>query len=160
MADICYQILNIESGEQKVLSGHLGDIVAVSYVSDGRTLVSSGSTDRTVRFWDTQTGYTISKLDLPGYAKDVSVSQDCKYVAIGCNKDCHIFHNEGKSLFTVLRGGHTANVYSVAFSPDSRQIATAGYDTRISIWKLGPSTELIRTLKGHKVRKKRARVIE
>src|ERR1022692_2314241 len=44
--------------------------------------------------------------------------------------------------------GHTALVYSVAFSPDGKQFATAGFDNVVKIWDPAGWKE-IRSLAGH-----------
>src|SRR5262249_44925657 len=44
--------------------------------------------------------------------------------------------------------GHTALVYGVAFSPDGKILATAGFDSAIKLWDTGTWKE-IRTLSGH-----------
>ncbi|RGP62626.1 nacht domain-containing protein [Fusarium sporotrichioides] len=138
---------DIGSGVHKVLSSHRQAIYAVCYVPDGKTLVSTCDEDEEVKFWNTQTGSAIFSLDLRDSPMCVSVSPDCKYVAVGCfDNNCYIFHMESKSLLTVLRDH---GVYAVAFSPDNRHIATAGLDKTIKIWRLGHSPEPIRTLEGH-----------
>src|SRR5437762_9268008 len=44
--------------------------------------------------------------------------------------------------------GHTAIVYSVAFSPDGKILATAGFDNIVKLWDFATGKEL-RTLTGH-----------
>ena len=44
--------------------------------------------------------------------------------------------------------GHTALVYGVAFSPDGKQLATAGFDNLVKIWDPNGWKE-VRTLTGH-----------
>jgi WD40 repeat protein len=44
--------------------------------------------------------------------------------------------------------GHTALIYSVAFSPDGKLLATAGFDNVVKLWEW-PSGKEVRTLAGH-----------
>src|SRR5947208_2398078 len=44
--------------------------------------------------------------------------------------------------------GHSALVYSLAFSPDGRQLASAGADALVKVWDVAAQKEL-KTLKGH-----------
>src|SRR5947207_7501891 len=48
---------------------------------------------------------------------------------------------------TELRG-HTGLVYSVAFSPDGKLLASAGFDNLIKLWDFANGKEL-KTLAGH-----------
>ena len=129
------------------------------YVPNDQTLLVSGSEDQTVRFWNTQTGQTISLLDMPNDVQGIAVSPDSKYVAVACSDgDCHIYHVEDNSLFTVLPGNKYDVLRTVTFSPDSRHIATDSVDRTIKIWRLDHSPELVKRLEGHEVRLRRGRL--
>jgi WD40 repeat protein len=57
-SDNTVRIALADTGEEKLkLAGHTGPVQGVAWSPNGRTAVSiSGGTDRTVRFWDVQTG--------------------------------------------------------------------------------------------------------
>src|SRR5262249_17664708 len=44
--------------------------------------------------------------------------------------------------------GHTAELASVAFSPDGKQLATGGFDKSVRLWEAA-SGKPVRTLAGH-----------
>src|SRR3954452_508528 len=44
--------------------------------------------------------------------------------------------------------GHTALVYSIAFSPDGKLLATASFDNTVKLWDFAAGKE-VRTLTGH-----------
>src|SRR6266851_8616715 len=44
--------------------------------------------------------------------------------------------------------GHTALIYHLAFSPDGRLLASAGFDNVVKLWEW-PSGKEVRTLSGH-----------
>jgi len=50
----------------------------------------------------------------------------------------------------VVQVGHGDFVYSVAFSPDGRYLASGSFDDTIKIWEV-KTGRLVKTLKGHEV---------
>ena len=84
----------------KPLNGHRRGVHSVSFFPDGRRLVS-GSSDQTIRTWDTQTGNVIGKIlnEHKASVNSISVSQDGQKIV------------SGSSDFTIrIWDAHTGNV--------------------------------------------------
>src|SRR5215470_11906835 len=59
---------------------------------------------------------------------------------------CYALTAEGQAPAELK--GHTALVYGVAFSPDGKILATAGFDNAVKLWDFATGKE-IKTLSGH-----------
>ncbi len=116
------------------LEGHRSDVLAVAFSPDRRTL-ASGSRDRTIRLWDTNTGE--HKLTLEGHTSGVTClafSPDGNTLASGSwDHTIRLWDAEtGQPLQTLEE--HTDGVRSVVFSPDGRTLASGGYDNILRLW--------------------------
>ena len=56
--------------------------------------------------------------------------------------------NSGNRPELILQTGHTRSINAVAFSPDSRWLASGGKDNVVKIWDLATGN-IVRTLYGH-----------
>ena len=116
------------------LEGHRDNVLAVAFSPDGSTL-ASGSRDRTIRLWDTETGQ--HKLTLEGHTNGVTClafSPDGRTLASGSWDDTVRLWDAktGQHLQTLEE--HTDGVRSVVFSPDGRTLASGGYDNKLRLW--------------------------
>ena len=151
-------ILQLDTG------GHKAIIKDVIFTKDGRYLVSA-SEDKTIRVWDVRTGQInriirgqIGEGD-EGKIYAAALSPDNEWLAVGGfmakhdgfnDKDVsaiRLYHFPTGQLTALLKG-HNNPVLSLAFSSDSRYLASGSADDTVRIWKIA-TQKLQHTLNGH-----------
>ena len=141
-------IINLKEGSVLPLEGHDGPVWDVTFSSNGQTLVTAGD-DGTLRFWEV-TGKaleskTVNATDTK--LRSVATSQNGQWIVAGRDDGkILLLNNQGNIIRTLSK--HTSGVFGIAFSPDSKSVATAGFDKQIIIWDID-SGEVKATLKGH-----------
>ncbi|MFF4490020.1 hypothetical protein ACFY0F_26595 [Streptomyces sp. NPDC001544] len=121
------------------LTGHTGTVESVAFSPYGHTL-ASGGVDGKIRLWDTATGKLRSTL--PGHANSVNsvvFSPDGRTLASDESgwDDGKIRLRDAATgkLRTTLTGiPYGQESESLAFSPDSRTLASGGYDGKVRLW--------------------------
>lgn len=140
----------VETGTLKTeLTGHTGPVLTLAISSDGKTLVSSDSTEQrsNIKLWNLQTGELIRTLF--GHKKSIhalALSPDQKTLASGSHKIKIWNLQTGDPTKTLF--GHKEWVYSLAISPNSKLLVSASQDKTLKIWHLETET-LLRTLRSH-----------
>src|SRR5262245_22592365 len=144
----------IPSGKaQHVLPGHPRPMLDVRYSADGRQIASACEAGL-ILIHDPETGQQLRTLQVSrGWAFSVDFSpEDARLAAAGGLWD----DKPGQAQVWDLNSGtellhlraHTQRVRQAAFSPDGRQLATAGADRAVKLWNVESGEELF-TIHGH-----------
>lgn len=134
------------------LEGHTNWIRSVAFSPDGEILVS-GSDDKTLILWNTNTGQCWKTLQ--GHTErvwSVAFSPDGQTVASSSeDKTVRLWNVNTGECWKILRK-HTHWVRGVAFSADGKILASGSSDTTVILWD-AHTGEYIKTLSGqHKAR--------
>ena len=146
--------------ERAQLKGHSNIVSATAFTPDGKVLVSVGE-DGTARLWEPSTGESLAILcQETNPLSAVSISPDGKILAFATARlptgkrfpisryapdaeglDSHItlFALPGRTLVRRFHA-HQDGIYSLAFSPDSKVLASGGKDGAISFWDTATGT--------------------
>jgi WD40 repeat protein/serine/threonine protein kinase len=145
--------------EIATLAGHTKAVTALAVEPSGQILVS-GSDDKTIRLWDLESTEEIIAIDAhSSYVQSIAFSPDGNTFASGaCDNTIKVWNlaqiltsaasPENFEALYVTLSGHSSYVYSVAFSPNGRLLASGDFDGKILLWNLG-TQEIIHTFSGH-----------
>ncbi|KAF7346977.1 WD40 repeat-like protein [Mycena venus] len=115
--------------------GHDNAVYCVAFSPDGERIVS-GSTDETVRVWNSRTGDLIAgPIQHSGRVNSVAFSPDGEHIVSGGHDTLvRVWDSRTGTLVTGPFRGHSDPVNSVVFSPDGQRIASGSADHTIRIW--------------------------
>ncbi|MXV72987.1 sigma-70 family RNA polymerase sigma factor [Candidatus Poribacteria bacterium] len=124
-------------------------VLAVAFSPDG-TRLASGSTDMTVRLWNTTGGkdsMTLQKHTGPTNA--LAFSPDGKMLASGStDKTVQLWDTTtGEPLATLT--GHINGITALAFSPDGRTLVSGSTDGTIRFWRTATGAPADTLITGH-----------
>jgi WD40 repeat protein len=127
---------------------HGDQVLGVAYSPDGSRIVTT-SKDYTTKIWDLSNGREVRTyygvpLPKPEKAPDragVTWSPDGKLIASTVGNDIHLWNPETGQVVKVLKG-HEKPVWTVAFSPDSKQLVSGSDDKSVRLWDVAKGEQL------------------
>jgi len=148
--DKTIKVWDLAIGEElRTLRGHNGFIYALAVSPDGK-YIASGGDEKIIKLWDAQTGAEV--MTLQGHLAPVSAlafSPNSKQFA-SCSQSYDgtiiLWDAQTGAQLKTLRGQR--EIYALAFSPDSKRIASGSGDDTIKLWDAQTGAE-VTTLSGH-----------
>ncbi len=145
-----------------VLSGHTADVEDAEFSGDGRYLVTGGDDHKGILWntatWSAETELTLPWRKLPGWIYSVAYSRDGRWIATGYTSSSYgasivlwrvVPPAAGTSIQVtpvVTFTDHTGNyMWGLAFSPDSRYLASATWDGTARIYSTETLTTVLKT---------------
>lgn len=133
---------------KKVLIGHTSWVRCMSF-DPSNEFFATGSTDRTIKFWDLASGNLM--LTLTGHVasvRGVEISKNHPYL-FSCSEDklikCWDLNNN-KCIRSFY--GHLSGVYTIALHPDMNIFSSGGRDSIVRVWDIR-TRQMVHTLEGH-----------
>ena len=119
-----------------LLRGHEGAVRALAFSRDGKTLTSGGVHGAILR-WDLSGNGEPAKKELTHRKGAILCLAHCPgqdLLVVGDEQSLELVDGTGTVLAPLQ--GHKGVVFSLAFSPDGRTLATASADSDIRLWEL------------------------
>lgn len=125
-------VWNEETGEQLYCVQHENDVNDAIFSLDGKYLIT-GSSDKTVQFWDANTGTSVRKLELDGGVNDLAINETV--LAIARDDGFLTFYYFNVPALKPEHIEQKTGVSSLEFSPNRNFLAVALTDGTVKFWQ-------------------------
>ncbi|GAA96908.1 uncharacterized protein L969DRAFT_83284 [Mixia osmundae IAM 14324] len=133
------------------VSGHTQNVKCVAFLGESGANFVSGSSDTTIKIWDTDTLECIETFVHGGRIWSVDAFQSASVSVLasaGSDKTVKLWQAGSATPISCLNG-HRGDVYSLAFHPGgASHIVTGGYDKVLRLFD-STTADILRTFSGH-----------
>jgi eukaryotic-like serine/threonine-protein kinase len=122
-----------------------GWVHGVEFSPDGRWLAAAGTESSELKLWERQTGAALPSLVISSKSFfDLEFSSDGQWLAAATRSsgEVLIWNARSRQLLKTLMVAPPESIWSIAFSADGNQIATAGSGRVIRLWDWVTGSEL------------------
>lgn len=128
------KVFDAKTGESLVtFNAHGQPVFDVAFSPDGNQVVTSGS-DRNLRVWNTGDANQVRAIG--GFGNEVfriQVTADGLVFSCSADKTARL-HRLADGAAVRTYSGHAEWVYSLAYHPETRRLATGGFDGEVRVW--------------------------
>lgn len=136
------------SSELVVPTGHIEEVGAIAFSRDGQLMASAGY-DSMIWLWDTKSWQVRRKLSNPtGSNAFVTFSPNGELLA-SCDSSTLILWDVTTGRAFKRLSGSFYGVVQIAFTPDSKWLATTSFHDGITVWDVATGATVVKSLKGH-----------
>lgn len=133
---------SVDSPLNTTMRGHSDTVRSVTF-NPSSELIASGSSDGSVRIWDSGTGESVMHLRAhDGDVKSVDWSEDGHLVASGSVDQTIRLWDVSAWEETCCFRSHSGSITSVAIAPDNRHLVSASRDGTVRVWDFESGQEL------------------
>lgn len=118
----------------------------LAFSPDG-TILATAAQDGVVRFWDLASNEIVTRLEHAKPVQTITFNGDGSQLIATSGATAVIWDVAAETILAEITG-HNGDINHAVFSPDERQVATAGADGLVKLWDL-ESGHAARTFSGH-----------
>jgi WD40 repeat protein len=154
------RVWDASTGRQIAKVMHDDQVSDVAYSFDGQ-LIATASSDRSARIASVESGEELVRLEHKGPVKAVAFSPDGTYLATGAGEmfgginvgnrtESFDYKDNAAHLWDVASGNevmrfpHLDAVWTLAFSPEGKYLATGSFDRTARLWDIASGQEVTR----------------